>query len=57
VRGGVRGVRVNQASPRDERVWEAIVRCLRAHDDGSSRSVTRDHVLVQDRLAYGQFTS
>jgi len=26
VRGGVRGVRVNQASPRDERVWEAIVR-------------------------------
>jgi len=25
VRGGVRGVRVNQASPRDERAWEAIV--------------------------------
>jgi len=26
VRGGVWGVRVNQASPGDERVWEAIVR-------------------------------
>lgn len=26
MRGGVRGVRVNQASPGDERVWEAIVR-------------------------------